>query len=89
MAKAIGIALVYMLIDAMWFCFEIHNVLVLLRCPSTLYSTRVMRDLFGFTHDFENLNITVPGRGQIESRDDSMSFKTQLGFVPHGAPWPA
>ena len=46
MAKAIGIALVFMLIVDMWFCFEIHNILVLFGCPLTLYSTRVMRDLF-------------------------------------------
>ena len=61
-------------------------MIVLLGCPSTLYSTRVMRDLFNFTHDFERLTITVPERGQIEIRDDSMSFKIQLGFVPHEAP---
>ena len=80
MAKAIGIALVYMLIDALWICFEIHNVIILLGCPSTLHSTRVMRDLFGFRHDFECLNITVPGRRQIEIRDDSMSFKINSSF---------
>ncbi len=88
MAKAIGIALVYMSIDALLFCFESHNVIVLVGCSSTLNSTRIMRDLFGFKHDFESLNINVLGHDQIEIRDDSMSFKIQLGFIPHGAPRP-
>ena len=60
-----------------------------LSCPSTLYSTRVMCDLFSFTHNFEACSIKIPWQGHVEIRDDSMSFKIKRGFVPHGAPRPS
>ena len=87
-AEAIGIALVYMLVGAIWFCYEVHNVILLLGCPSTLYSARVMRDLFKFTHNFESCSISVPGHGIIDIHNDSVSFTIKLGFVPQGAPRP-
>ncbi len=88
MAEAIGIALAYVLAGTAWFCYEVHNVILLLGCPSNGYSTRVMRDLFKFTHDFETCSIAVPGHGHIEVHDDYMLLKIKLGFVPHRAPSP-
>ena len=35
-AEAIGIALVYVLVGAIWFCYEVHNVIFLLGFLFTL-----------------------------------------------------
>ena len=36
-AEAIGIALVYVLVVAIWICYKVHNVILLRGCLSTLY----------------------------------------------------
>eukprot|EP00962_Isochrysis_galbana_P026885 scaffold8396_cov127-Isochrysis_galbana.AAC.9 len=63
-ARAIGVALIQLLVGNKWECYEVPNVLVLDKCASVLYSTRVMRDLFGFTHDIDGGLIRVPVNGE-------------------------
>ena len=44
-------------------CYEVPNVLLMPTCAAVLYSVRVMRDLFGFKHDFEsNGCVNMPNR---------------------------
>ena len=47
-----------------WRCYEVPNVLLMPFCTEILYSVRVMRDLFGFTHDFDSATpvISMPDR---------------------------
>jgi hypothetical protein len=86
--RAIGIALIQLLIGDKWECFEVPNVVVLDKCASVLYSTRVMRDLFGFTHDLDGGLIKVPGAQSISITDDSAAFYIPVIFTPRSAPRP-
>ena len=45
-----------------WKCYEVPNVLLMPACSAVLYSVRIMRDLFGFKHDFNSDQgaITMP-----------------------------
>ena len=61
-------ALVYLLVGDAWECYEVPDVIVLPRCSQVLYSTRDMRDLFGFAHDLEGLTIAPPGASNITIR---------------------
>jgi hypothetical protein len=87
-ARAIGIARIQLLIGDKWECFEVPNVVVLDKCASVLYSTRVMRDLFGFTHDFDGGLIKVPSAQSISVTDDSAAFYIPIIFIPRSAPRP-
>ena len=80
--QAVGVALVWMLIGNVWECYEVPNVLVLPECPATLYSTRVMRELFGFNHDTDHNRIGVPGRADIAITNDGSSYSIPVVFVP-------
>ena len=64
--EAIGTALIYLNHGGTvgWVCYELPHVLVMPNCDAVLYSTRTMRDLFGFRHDFDSAtpSITCPGR---------------------------
>ena len=64
-ALAVGIALVYLRVGNHQECYEVPNVVVLPSCPDILYSTRVMRDCFGFKHELDHdpPRILVPGSG--------------------------
>ena len=51
---AIGVAHMWIAdADGFWKCYEVPNVLLLPKCDQVLYSVRIMRDLFGFKHDFD------------------------------------
>ena len=89
-ALAVGIALVYLQVGQRSECYEVHNVVVLPSCPDILYSTRVMRDSFGFKHelDQESPRILVPGTCDIAVCDDGSTFKIPISFVPRGSSRP-
>jgi transposase InsO family protein len=82
--EAIGTALVYLKGATEWECYQVPNVLLLPRCPDILYSTRVMRDLFGFKHDLDTGVISPPGANDINVADDGSSFSINVAFVPSG-----
>ena len=64
-----------------WKCYEVPNVLLIPNCLQILYSTRVMRDLFGFRHDADvALEITMPGRPALPIHDDGTSFSIMVAF---------
>jgi len=85
---AIGTALVYLFHGGAvgWVCYEVPRVLVMPNCDAVLYSTRTMRDLFGFRHDFDSPSpgISCPGRPGIPIVDDGAGFRIPLAFVPAG-----
>ena len=56
--KAIGTALIWLYHGGTvgWICYELPHVLVMPNCDAVLYSTRTMRNLFGFRHDFDSSN---------------------------------
>jgi hypothetical protein len=87
-ARAIGVALIQLLVGDKWECYEVPNVIVLDKCASVLYSTRVMRDLFGFTHDLDGCLIRIPGARSISITDDSTAFYIPVIFTPRNAPRP-
>ena len=64
--EAIGTALIWLYHGGTvgWICYELPHVLVMPNCDAVLYSTRTMRNLFGFRHDFDSSNpaISCPGR---------------------------
>ena len=86
--EAVGTALVYLYHGKTtgWACYEIPRVLVMPNCDAILYSTRTMRDLFGFKHDFDSTSpsICCPGRPSIPIVDDGAGFRIPLAFVPAG-----
>ena len=86
--EAVGVALVYLRVGDSWECYEIPNVLVLPGCGATLYSTRVMRNEFGFDHQIDHGKIVVPGAHDIPVHDDGAAYTTPIAFVPFGAPRP-
>ena len=79
--QALGVALVWMLVGDAWECYEVPNVLVLPGCPATLYSTRIMRELFGLSHDTDNNRIGVPGRPDIKINNDGSSYSIPVVFA--------
>jgi hypothetical protein len=87
-ARAIGIALIHLLVGDKWECYEVPNVIVLDKCTSVLYSTRVMRDLFCFTRDLDGGLIHVPGERTISVIDGSTAFHIPVIFTPRAAPRP-
>ena len=91
--EAIGTALIYLNHGGTvgWACYELPHVLVMPNCDAVLYSTRTMRDLFGFRHDFDSAtpSITCPGRPGISITDDGAGFRIPLAFVPADRPQPS
>ena len=79
---AIGVAHVWISDpNGLWKCYEVPNVLLLPKCDQVLYSVRIMRDLFGFTHDFDAaISITMPGRPALQMRDNGTSFAITVAF---------
>ena len=66
-----------------WKCYEVPNVLLMPACSAVLYSVRVMRDLFGFKHDFNSKqgSIIMPDRLQhLPIHDNGTSFAVPLAF---------
>ena len=55
-------------------------------CDAILYSTRTMRDIFGFRHDFDSPSPSIgcPGRPGIPIVDDGAGFRIPLALVPAG-----
>ena len=91
--EAIGTALIYLNHGGTvgWACYELPHVLVMPNCDAVLYSTRTMRDLFGFRHDFDSAtpSITCPGRPGISITDDGAGFRIPLAFVLADRPQPS
>ena len=76
--------------DGAWRAYLVSDVIVLPNCLNVLYSTRVMRDLFGFVHDLDNGTIRVPStqlwrEGTIDVTDDGSRFFVPAAF--HRAGW--
>ena len=67
--------------DGSWQCYEVHNVLVLPNCSSNLYSTRYMRDHFGFKHDIDDCVIKTPSHGSIDITDTRGAFVIPIAFA--------
>ena len=66
-----------------WRCYEVPNVLLMPACSAVLYSVRVMRDLFGFKHDFNSKQgaISMPGRSQsLPINDNGSAFAVPIAF---------
>ena len=66
-----------------WICYEVPNVLLMPACSAVLYSVRVMRDLFGFNHDFNSNKgaISMPNRlQQLPIHDNGSSFAVPIAF---------
>ena len=66
-----------------WKCYEVPNVLLLPACSSVLYSVRVMRDLFGFKHDFDSKQgvIDMPNRKHsLPIVDNGSAFAIPISF---------
>ena len=89
---SVGVALVCMLThDGQWRCYEVSNVLVMPNCPDILYSTRVMKQLHGLTHDFDSGQIKLPSArrqsaSQVNIHDDGASYSITVAFATSGAP---
>ena len=90
--KAIGTALIWLYHGGTvgWICYELPHVLVMPNCDAVLYSTRTMRNMFGFRHDFDSSNpaISCPGRPKIPIIDDGAGFRIPIAFVRAGRPSP-
>lgn len=71
-----------------WNCYEVPNVLLMPACSSVLYSVRVMRDLFGFEHNFDKGGaITMPNRkSTLPIRDDGSAFAIPIAFSTSAQP---
>ena len=71
-----------------WNCYEVPNVLLMPACSSVLYSVRVMRDLFGFEHNFDKGGaITMPNRkSTLPIRDDGSAFAIPTAFSTSAQP---
>ena len=71
-----------------WKCYEVPNVLLMPACSSVLYSVRVMRDLFGFEHNFDKGGaITMPNRkSTLQIRDDGSAFAIPIAFSTSAQP---
>ena len=65
-----------------WMCYEVPNVLLMPACAAILYSVRVMRDLFGFKHDFEsNGCVDMPNRASgLPIHDSGTAFSIPVAF---------
>ena len=66
-----------------WKCYEVPNVLLMPACSAVLYSVRVMRDLFGFKHDFNSKqgSISMPDRPQpLPINDNGSAFAVPIAF---------
>ena len=71
--------------DGTWRAFEVRNVLYIPECPANLYSTRAMRDAFGFHHDVDGGTITLPSSGDVPAgtvrvTDDGRAFSIPICF---------
>ena len=68
--------------NGVWECYEIPNVLLMPACAAVLYSVRVMRDLFGFKHDFEpNGCVDMPNRtSSLPINDSGTAFTIPVAF---------
>ena len=88
--EAVGVALVYLRVGKRLECYEVPNVVVMPGCGDVLYSTRVMRNCFGFRHDLDSASpvIHVPGALSISVEDDGAAFKAEVHFVPRDSPRP-
>jgi hypothetical protein len=87
--EAVGTALVYLQHGGSWECYEVPNVMLLSRCSDVLYSTRVMRDLYGFKHSFDgNCSASAPGSADIPIHDDGSAFVMPVAFVRRSADRP-
>ena len=88
--EAVGVVLVYLRLGTRRECYAVPNVVVMPGCADVLYSTRVMRDCFGFRHDLDSAPpcIRVPGACDIAVDDDGAAFKVEVGFVPRNSPRP-
>ena len=72
-----------------WSCYEIHNVLLMPKCSSILYSWRHMRDRFGFKHDFDGLTIRIPnGKDALHLpiSDDGAALTIPVAFASSPQP---
>ena len=84
--QAIGDISISFLTSAGWRQFYVRQVLVLDNCDAVLYSTRVMRDHFRFSHDIDHGNISMPdlkGKGtgmHISVHDDGAAFVIPVCF---------
>jgi len=89
-ASAVGEAIVWLTVGSRKECYLVPNVVVMPNCPDVLYSTRTMRDLYGFKHLLDQAPpaIHVPGALDIPVDDDGMAFKIDVAFEPTGAPRP-
>ena len=89
-ASAVGEAIVWLTVGSRKECYLVPNVVVMPNCPDVLYSTRTMRDLYGFKHLLDQAPpaIHVPGALNISVDDDGMAFKVDVAFEPTGAPRP-
>jgi transposase InsO family protein len=83
--------------EGSWRAFEIRNVLYIPKCPANLYSTRAMRDAFGFHHDVDGGLITLPSLGganptTVRVTDDGRAFSVPVCFSAEPPrdfePWP-
>ena len=66
-----------------WKCYEVPNVLLMPACSAVLYSVRVMRDRFGFKHDFNSKqgSISMPDRPQpLPINDNGSAFAVPIAF---------
>ena len=81
---AVGVVHVWIPDDAGdWRCYEVPNVLLMPFCTAILYSVRVMRDLFGFKHDFDSASpvISMPDRaGSLPIHDSGTAFAIPMAF---------
>ena len=86
--KAVGVAHMWVPdVKGVWQCYEVPNVLLLPKCGQCLYSQRVMRDLFGFQHDFDKtLDIRMPGRPALPMHDSGTSFAIMVAFSTAAVP---
>ena len=89
--EAIGTALIYLNHGGKvgWTCYELPHVLVMPNCcGAVLYSTRTMRDLFGFRRDFDSASpfIACPGHPGISIIDDGAGFRIPIAFVSADRP---
>jgi hypothetical protein len=73
-----------------WKCYEVPNVLLMPACSAVLYSVRVMRDLFGFKHDFNSKqgSIAMPDRLQhLPIQDNGSAFSVPIAFSTVAQPF--
>ena len=68
--------------EGVWMCYEVPKVLLMPACAAVLYSVRVMRDLFGFKHNFEsNGCVNMPNRASdLPIHDSGTAFSIPVAF---------